>query len=136
MSESLKIGDSVISTSPHSSAEIAVILDLVELPEEGEMLARVQFADGQTVDILASFLKRTTANAGDSDVTGWGRNRLLAEIARVRRERNLYFENLTATQARCTELLVEVRALRADVEEIYSELIADRRRREHKNADG
>lgn len=35
------------------------------------------------------------------------------ELASVTKERSAYLENLTATQARCTELLVENRALHA-----------------------
>lgn len=52
----------------------------------------------------------------DARLAGMGRDELLAEIRflaednqRIRRERDAYLENLTRTQERCTELLLEVR---------------------------
>lgn len=56
----------------------------------------------------------------DARLAGMGRDELIAEIehlsaesAALRRERDAYLENLTATQARCTDLLLEVRTLRS-----------------------
>jgi hypothetical protein len=63
----------------------------------------------------------------DAQLAGMGRDELIAEIRfltednqRLRRERDAYLDNLTHTQERCTELLVEVRYYRrvgSDVEE-------------------
>jgi len=60
----------------------------------------------------------------DARLAGMGRDELVAEIQRlagendrIRRERDAYLENLTRTQERCTELLLEVRMHRRERQE-------------------
>ncbi len=41
--------------------------------------------------------------------------RALAELNSVKKERDMYLVNLTSTQARCTELLAELRHLKEEL---------------------
>jgi hypothetical protein len=57
-----------------------------------------------------------------NSLTGTGRIELVStilslreQLAKAERERDAYLANLTTTQARCTELLLEVRLLRAQL---------------------
>ncbi len=66
----------------------------------------------------------TTTTQASKTLTGSGRTELLERIdeleqklAAVRAERDAYLENLTATQQRCTELLLALRATK-----LYDEL--------------